>query len=148
MKVRELMRHPVRTVAPDDSLTDAAALMAERDVGALPVVAAGQLAGFVTDRDIATRAVANRLRGRTPVADVMTAKVVCCGPDDEIDSVLDSMAAQQVRRLPVCAPDGQLVGMFSIGDAAQTEEYQEAAARALSQICRPHGRHSQHRSAA
>jgi hypothetical protein len=62
--------------------------------------------------------------------------------------VLETMAAQQVRRLPVCSAGGALVGMFSIGDAAQTEEYQEAAARALSNICRPHGRHSQHRNAA
>ena len=148
MKVRELMRHPVRTVTPNDSLSDAAAVMAARDVGALAVVADGRLAGIVTDRDIATRAVANRLRGRAPVAEVMTTKVLSCGPEDEIDAVLETMAAQQVRRLPVCSADGELVGMISIGDAAQTEEYQEAAARALSSICRPHGRHSQHRSAA
>ena len=148
MKVRELMRHPVRTVTPNDSLCDAAALMAARDVGALPVVEEGRLAGIVTDRDIATRAVANRLRGRTRVGEVMTSKVQSCDPEDEIDAVLETMAAQQVRRLPVCSAGGELVGMISIGDAAQTEEYQEAAARALSNVCRPHGRHSQHRNAA
>lgn len=148
MKVRELMRHPVRTVTADDSLSDAAALMAARDVGALAVVEEGRLIGILTDRDIATRAVANRLRGRARVGEAMTPKVLSCAPDDEIDAALETMAAQQVRRLPVCSADGELVGMISVGDAAQTEEYQEAAARALSNICRPHGRHSQHRNAA
>jgi CBS domain-containing protein len=148
MMVRELMRHPVRTVTPSDRLADAAALMADRDVGILAVVEDERLVGLVTDRDIVVRGMANRLGRRARVGEVMTAKVLSCGPDDEIDTALELMATQQVRRLPVCGPDGELVGMISIGDAAQTEEYQEAAARTLSNVSRPHGRHSQHRSAA
>ena len=147
MKVRELMRHPVRTVAPGDSLADAAALMAQRDVGILPVVEDDRLVGIVTDRDIAIRGVANRLRCGVRVDRVMSRKVLSCGPDDDLDAVLETMASQQLRRLPVCA-NGELVGMISIGDAAQTEEYQEAAALTLSNVSRPHGRHSRHRPAA
>ena len=148
MRVFELMNRHVRTVAPTDCLADAAAVMADRDVGVLPVVEDGRLAGIVTDRDIAVRGVANRMRCRTCVAEVMTEKVLTCSPDDELDDVLGRMGEQQVRRMPVCRSDGALVGMISIGDAAQTEEYQEAAARALSSISRPHGRHCQHRHAA
>ena len=148
MRVRELMKHPVRTVAPSGSLADAAAIMADRDVGILPVVEDGRLVGIVTDRDIAIRGVANRLRCRAPVSEVMTDKVLSCGPEDELDDVLVKMGEHQIRRFPVCTPDGALVGMISIGDAAQTEEFQEAASRALSNISRPHGRHCQHRRAA
>ena len=148
MRVFELMNRHVRTVAPTDSLADAAAVMAGRDVGVLPVVEDGRLVGIVTDRDIAVRGVAAGMRSRTCVAEIMTEKVLDCEADEELDDVLVRMGEQQVRRMPVCTSDGALVGMISIGDAAQTEEYQEAAARALGCISRPHGRHCQHPKAA
>jgi CBS domain-containing protein len=148
MRVFELMNRHARIVSPTDCLADAAAIMADRDVGILPVLEDGRLVGIVSDRDIAVRGVAGRMRCRTCVAEVMTEKVVTCCAEDEMDDALARMGEQQVRRLPVCTSDGALVGMISIGDAAQTEEYLEAAARTLGNISRPHGRHCQRRQAA
>lgn len=148
MKVSELMSHAVRHVSPTDSIADAAMLMAERDVGILPVVDDQRVVGVVTDRDLVVRGLAVGLRGRAHIAELMSMRVVTCRPEDEIDAVLEQMAAEQVRRLPVVSPDGRLVGLFSLVDAARTEEYQEAAAQVLSRICRPHGHHCQKRHAA
>jgi CBS domain-containing protein len=145
MKVRELMSRHVRQISADTSIADAAAIMADKDVGALPVVEDGVPVGILTDRDIVVRAIGGHFRSRHPVSEVMSPKVLRCAPDDDVDDVLERMAIEQVRRLPVCGSDGTVIGMFSLGDAAQTEEYQEAAALALSRICRPHGHHCQKR---
>ena len=148
MKVRELMSRTVQSARPNDSLAEAAALMAEGDFGAVPVVEDDRVVGILTDRDIAVRGLAARLRSSAAVKRIMTRRISTCSPDDEVDSVLEAMGHQQIRRLPVCEAGGKLVGMFSLGDAAQTEDYQEAAALALSNVSRPHGRHCQHHSAA
>lgn len=148
MKVRDLMARPLRTVEAADSIAEAASAMAGHDVGVLPVIEDGSLVGIVTDRDILVRAMAQGLRSRTSVRAVMTARVLTCTADDEVEDVLRIMADQQIRRMPVCSVDGRLLGVFSIGDAARTEEYQELAAAALANICRPHGRHCQRPKAA
>ena len=148
MRVGDVMGRPVRLAEAKDSIADAAAAMADRDVGALPVVEGGQLIGIVTDRDILVRGVAQGVPRTASVRGVMTPKVVRCMAEDEIDEVLGIMADQQIRRMPVCSADGEVIGIFSIGDAARTEEYQEQAAAALANICRPHGRHWQKRETA
>lgn len=148
MKVRDLMARPLRTVEASESIAEAAAAMAGHDVGVLPVVEDGRLVGILTDRDILVRGVAQGLRSRTSVRAVMTTTVLTCAVDDEIEDVLRIMADQQIRRMPVCSAEGRVLGVFSIGDAARTEEYQELAAAAFANICRPHGRHCQRPKAA
>ena len=143
MKVRNMMSRTPRSVSPTESIAQVAALMADRDVGALPVVDDGSLVGIVTDRDLAIRGLATGLHGGAPVFRVMTREIAACGPDDEVADVLVKMAEQQVRRMPVCSDDGELVGMVSLGDAARSEEYSGEAAETLGAVCAPHGRHCQ-----
>ena len=72
MLVREAMTSDVKTVAPETSIREAARLMCECDIGALPVSDGDRLAGMVTDRDIAVRAVAIGRGPTTPVSEVLT----------------------------------------------------------------------------
>jgi len=142
MKVREIMTSPVDSVRSTESITRAAEVMAQKDIGVLPVVDSGKLAGIVTDRDIAVRAVAAGLDNTSPVGDIMTSKVAFCSKDDEIGGVLKTMSNEQVRRMPVC--DGNaVVGMISLADAARRDPDRTEVAGTLSEICEPSGLHCQ-----
>src|SRR6185436_15745644 len=120
-RVREPMTQAVRTATPSQTLAEAASLMRQEDVGALPVVDeqdGGRLVGMVTDRDIVVRAVAE---GRDPhtvhVGDVASRDVVTVEADDDLDEAMTLMAKHQVRRLPV-VEDGRLVGVVAQADLA------------------------------
>jgi len=90
--------------------------MREEDVGVLPVVDNGSLAGIVTDRDIVVRALADG-RNDANVDDVMSSNPVTLSPDDDERQAEQLMAQYESRRLAVT--DGQrLVGMLSVGDLA------------------------------
>jgi CBS domain-containing protein len=122
MKVSELMTRDVRVASPDQSICEAARMMAELDAGALPVGEHDRLVGMITDRDIAVRAVAHGKSPQTRIRDVMTDDVKYCFDDEEIDHVADNMAEIQVRRLPVLDRDKRLVGILAIADIAAGEE--------------------------
>ncbi len=116
MKVREAMHKGVHCVEPGTPIRDVARQMRDNDVGAIPVRSNGQIVGMVTDRDITCRAVADGSDiSRLTAADIMSRHVVCCSPDDAIDSALHAMEQKKVRRLPVTDSHG-LVGMLSLGD--------------------------------
>ncbi len=122
MKVSEMMSHNVCVVAPADTLSHAAMLMADHDVGSLPVGEDDRLVGFLTDRDIAVRAVARGLGSDALVQDVMSSEVKYCFEDDDVDDVAMNMADLEVRRLPVVNRDKRLVGIVSLGNFAQCGE--------------------------
>lgn len=142
MKISECMTTDVRIVSPDDSIQSAAWIMGEIDAGILPVTEDERLIGFVTDRDIAVRGVANGATYETPVSDVMTREVRYCYQDEDAAEVLDTMADLQLRRMPVLDRDKRLVGIVSISDIAPDEARE--AGRALGDITRPSSLHSQH----
>ena len=125
MKIRDAMTRDVRMVRPDQTLRDAAQLMAKLDIGALPVEEEDRLVGMITDRDLAVRAVAEGLDGDTPVREIMTSEVKYCFEDQTIDEVTRNMGEQRLRRLPVLSRNKRLVGILSLGDIAV-----EAAERA------------------
>lgn len=141
MLVREAMTRDVKTVTPDTTIREAARLMAECDIGALPVSDGDRLAGMVTDRDIAVRAVAI---GRGPdalVGEVMTLDVLYCHEDEDIGHIAGNMAEKQVRRLPVVDVDKRLIGIISLADVADARA--DEAGEALEGITRPGGQRSQ-----
>ena len=142
MKIREAMTPDVRTVGPEATIREAARIMAETDVGALPVAAGDRLAGMVTDRDIAVRAIAIGKGPDTTVGEVMTHEVLYCFDDDDIADVCENMADMQIRRLPVVNADKRLVGIVSLADIADASRAQ-VAGEALEGITRPGGRHNQ-----
>ena len=121
-KISEVMTTNVKVVRPDETVQNAAKLMADLDIGAIPVCDGTKLRGMLTDRDIAVRAVAEGRDGNTPVGEVMTADIVWCTDEDDTQEVLDRMADAQVRRIPVVDQDRNLVGIVALGDLAIEDE--------------------------
>ena len=135
MRVSETMTRDVRLATTDQTIQEAASAMAGIDAGALPVSDGGRLVGMITDRDIVIRAVAAGKGPQTKVSEVMTADLICCFDDQEVEEVAQNMADTQLRRLPVVNHDRELVGILSLGDI--TIVAAEKAGEALSGISRP-----------
>jgi CBS domain-containing protein len=117
-QIKDVMTSNPTTCEPQASVVDAAKVMAQEDVGSIPIVEADRLVGVVTDRDIVIRVVAE---GREPqsatVGDVASRDLVTASPDDDLDRALELMAENQVRRLPVVEGD-KLVGIVAQRDIA------------------------------
>ena len=142
MKVSDAMTPEVRMIKPEDSIQEAARLMADIDVGALPVSDDDRLLGMVTDRDIAVRAVAHGKSPDTKVREVMSWEVMYCFEDQDLEDVALNMGDIKVRRLPVVNREKRLVGIISLADIALSADAQEAG-EALEGITRPGGDRSQ-----
>jgi CBS domain-containing protein len=143
MKVSECMTADVATVTPDQPIREAAQFMLRADTGVLPVCDGGQLAGMITDRDIAVRAVAEGRGPDTPVRDAMTDDVLFVYDDQDIEDAAILMSDRQVRRLAVKSREGdQLVGIVSLADISRSEQG-DAAAVALGGVTDPGGEHNQ-----
>jgi CBS domain-containing protein len=130
-------------VRPDQTIRDAAQLMAQMDIGALPVQDNDRLIGMITDRDIAVRAIAEGKGADARVRDVMTNEIKYCYEDQTVEEVTRNMGEQRLRRLPVMNRDKRLVGILSLGDLAREENSQDDVGEALCGISRPGGEHSQ-----
>jgi CBS domain-containing protein len=143
MKVKEAMTRDVRLVRPDQTIREAAHLMAELDIGCLPVEENDRMVGMITDRDIAVRAVSEGRGPETSVREVMSRDVKYCYDDQSVEEVTSNMADIRVRRLPVVNRNKRLVGILSLGDLAVDESAQDEAGEALGGISRPGGQHSQ-----
>jgi CBS domain-containing protein len=120
--IKQAMNPNPTTVAPEQSVAEAARLMRSEDVGSLPVVDGDRLVGMVTDRDVALRVVAE---GRDPdgtkVGDIHSREVLAVTPEQYLDDALAEMARHQVRRLAVV--DGErLVGILAQADVARAAE--------------------------
>jgi CBS domain-containing protein len=134
--VREAMTPGVRTVSPSQSLAEAAALMKSEDVGSVPVVEEGRLAGILTDRDIVIRAVAERQDPQTvKVDEIASGELVTVEPEQDLDEALTLMARHQVRRLPV-VEEGRLVGMLAQADIA-LEAKEKKVGETVEEISQP-----------
>ena len=142
MQVRDAMSNDVRIANPNQSIRDAALLMAQIDAGVLPVGENDRLVGMITDRDIAIRAIALGKGPETPVREVMSQEVKYCFEDDEVDDVAQNMADLKVRRLPVLNKSKRLVGIISLGDVALLDD-PASTGEALCGISEPGGAHSQ-----
>ena len=119
-KVRKLIGHKggeVFSITPDDTLSTAVKVLADKHIGALLVTnAEGALVGILSERDIVRKLAATP--GQTlpqTVGENMTSKVQTCGLDDEIVDVLKTMTEGRFRHIPV-VEDGKLCGMLTIGD--------------------------------
>jgi CBS domain-containing protein len=142
MKVSEVMTREILLANPEQTVQQAARMMADIDAGVLPVGENDRLIGMITDRDIAIRCVAKGNGPDAKVRDVMSHDVKYCFIDQDIDEVTRNMAEIQVRRLPVLDRDKRLVGIVSLGDIATIGEAMEAG-EALSGISMPGGQHTQ-----
>ena len=121
MKARDIMTKNPACCTPDDTARDAARVMRERDCGSIPIIDpdSDEVIGMVTDRDLAIRLVAEGKSLDTKLNELMTPTVSCCGPDDDIRDIEQTMSDVQVRRVPIVDADGCCVGIIAQGDIAR-----------------------------
>ena len=117
--ISSLLHHKPATlwsVGPETTVFEAIRLMADKNIGALLVLADGKLVGIFTERDY-TRKIA--LQGKssrdTRVRDVASGKVLTVTPTDSMEDCMRLMTENRVRHLPVVA-NGRVAGIISIGD--------------------------------
>jgi CBS domain-containing protein len=137
MKIKELMTTVVEVLDPEASLKEAAMMMADSDIGALPVVDDGEVVGFLTDRDIVVRAVAEGVGpSESTVAEIMSKDVAICRESEDLAAVKGRMMEKQVRRIVVLDGNGRLTGIVSLSDIALKGG---GAGEVLEQVCRAAG---------
>ena len=120
MRVGEIMARYVEFIPAEVPVSEAAELMGELDVGALPVGTAEDLQGVVTDRDILYRVVARGLNGaEVTVGAIATRPVIGCGEEDSLQDAMNLMAAHHIRRLAVRDDGGRVIGWLTLGDVAR-----------------------------
>jgi CBS domain-containing protein len=123
--LKDQCNQEVHTIAPGQMVLEAVRIMAERNVGALPVVENGRVIGVISERDYARKMV---LQGRssagTPVKAIMSSPVVTVDSRQSIEACMGIMTDSHLRHLPVVENE-ILLGLLSIGDlvkAAITEQ--------------------------
>ncbi|WP_193047293.1 CBS domain-containing protein [Mycolicibacterium baixiangningiae] len=123
MRIADVLRSKGSAVATITDTTTVIGLLAElatHNIGAMVVVGADGMVGMVSERDVVREL---HVRGadllRLPVAEIMTAVVVTCTPDDPVDDLSALMTNNRVRHVPVL-DNGRLVGIVSIGDVVKT----------------------------
>jgi len=106
----------VLPLAPEQTVYEALALMAEYDVGALMVMSEGRLVGIVSERDYARKGILKGHHAKdTQVREIMTSPVVYVTPQHTVDDCMNLMTERHFRHLPVLDND-KVVGIVSIGD--------------------------------
>jgi CBS domain-containing protein/effector-binding domain-containing protein len=150
MHVENAMTTDVQTCGRAQSLQDAARLLWDHDIGALPVVDDERRPiGMITDRDICMAAYTQGKKlSELGVASAMSQHIYVCHAQDLLSAAEQTMAAQQVRRLPVVNDRGTLIGMLSMNDivlARTRTPLRSAAERLLGDITQTLAAISQHR---
>jgi CBS domain-containing protein len=147
MQVRDVMTKDPACVTPGATIREAAQLMQRENVGIVPVVeekGTNRLLGVVTDRDIAIRVVAEGRDGGTRVSDIMSSsRIRTCTLDDDVDAVMDAMADEQLRRIPIVDDRGMLVGIVAQADIVRKTGDEDKAGNTVKEISEPGGRHAQ-----
>jgi CBS domain-containing protein len=111
-----IAKRPPISIRPDATARDAAALMTEHSVGAAIVLdERGGLVGILSERDIVTRVVAQKLDpDATRVSDVMTKDVRTAKETDSRETAMQTMASGHFRHLPIVDASGIVLGMLSV----------------------------------
>jgi len=136
MQIKDLMTKDVSSVKRNSTLQDAAKIMKDLNVGAIPVCDGKQAVGIITDRDIAIRNVANAGMANTPVEQVMSTNLISGHPQMSDQEAARLMAENQIRRLPIME-NKEIVGIVSLGDLAVQSASDMEAGEALSSISYP-----------
>jgi len=129
MFCREIMKPDVRYVTPQTTVAQVAVLMRDEQIGFIPICdEARKVIGIVTDRDIVVRVVAESESPNDPIARFMTPDVIACRSTDDLSVAQDLMGEMQVSRMLCLDEAGQLEGVISLSDIAQTADGLRAVA--------------------
>lgn len=140
MRVNEVMTRNCDAVRVGETLQNAARRMREENIGALFVNDDNaQVTGIITDRDIAIRAVADAAAATDTVGDYMSRDVIACYEDDDIETAIQIMEEQQIRRLMVCNDNDEPVGMLAQADIARALGRAPLTGEMLQSISEPGG---------
>ncbi|MHC4981772.1 MAG: CBS domain-containing protein [Planctomycetota bacterium] len=142
MKARDVMTgQPVWCCRENATAREAAAMMAEHDVGAIAACDdEGKVTGIVTDRDICCRLVAKGGRLDTAVREIMSSDVQCCTAETDLETVETIMRTKKIRRVPVVDSDRYPKGFISLSDIAhhcRSPEQEHEFMQVLDTICTP-----------
>lgn len=132
MQVKEIMTTDTDIISSTSTIAEAAEIMREKDIGALPVYQDDRLIGMITDRDIVVRGLTDNGSVQSSVERLMSNQVLYCFDDQSVEEVLDNMGEQQIRRMPVMSRDKRLVGMVALADlvvASAAEKVQDSLKR-------------------
>ncbi len=117
--IREILQrkgNQIYSIGPDATVYDAVALMAEKNVGALPVVEGDRLVGMISERDYTRKIILmGRASKETLVREILTPTVISVSQKHTVDECMRLMTHHRVRHLPVVEGD-KMVGLVSIGD--------------------------------
>jgi CBS domain-containing protein len=118
-KISQLLEHKgkeVWSIQPDALVYQALETMAQRNVGALPVMSEGKLVGIISERDYARKLILHGKSSKeTYVHEVMSSPVTTVTPEHRMDECMHIMTIRHLRHLPVVS-QSQLIGIISIGD--------------------------------
>lgn len=117
--VKDFMTSNPEIISPQTTIKEAADKMAELNTGSLPVGNDEKLIGFITDRDIVVRAIAEGLSETTTIDKIMTDKVLYCYEDNDLEDVAKNMKDNEVLRLVVLDHDKNLTGVVTHSQLAK-----------------------------
>ena len=110
----------IYSIDPDSSVYDAIKMMSELEVGALLVIKEGQLKGIISERDYTRKIILKDRSSKTSIVeDIMTNKVICIRPDNNIEECMLLMSNKHIRHLPV-VDKGTTMGILSIMDVVKS----------------------------
>lgn len=107
----------VWSVDVEEPVLEVIQIMADRQIGALPVTRNGELVGMISERDYARKVILlGRSSAETPVWQIMSSPVITVSPNEDVRHCMQLMTEKRIRHLPVVDDDGHMIGVISIGD--------------------------------
>ena len=113
--VKDIMTKAVVSIDAASTITDAAKMMEDIEIGAIVVTENKTPVGIVTDRDFAIKVVAHAYPPTTPVRKIMSAPLYSISPDEPVRMIADFMYTRRIRKLPVIDQD-KVIGIVTATD--------------------------------
>ena len=115
-QLRDIMIKKIITITREKTAQDAAKLMAEHGTGSVIVVNGDNIAGIVTERDLVRKVCTQDIASsKVPLNDVMSSPVITAEPDMPVETAVQRMFNNKIRRLPILE-NGKLVGIVTVSD--------------------------------
>lgn len=137
IKVKDIMNKDIITIDRDTTITNAAKIMTDNNIGFLPVLNKGSIVGVLTDRDIINRIISKEKDIYASVFLAMSTDIESIQKNDDINIAINKMATKQIRRIIVLNKKQDLVGILSLTDIANNKDTKKYLPELISQILHP-----------